>query len=117
MAKETTEIMYDNEEDIFSLWTGKVSDVSIEIGDFIVDVDNNGYITGLEIINASKNLEISPNIIENIEKASLSVIYKPGYVYLSIKVKLKDRDEAVRIPLTLDLGHKNVEKKQVVFSR
>ena len=77
MAKDITEITYDRQEDILSLWSGKESQVSIEVGDFIVDVDNKGHVTGLEIMNASDNLEVSPEIIGHVEKASLSVLYKP----------------------------------------
>lgn len=109
--------MYEENEDILSFWRGNPSNVSIEIGDFIIDVDNRGYIAGLEILHASGNLNIENKILKQIEKASMSVMYKPNYVYIMLKVRLKGREKDISIPLTLNLGHKNIEKEEIVFEK
>jgi uncharacterized protein YuzE len=115
MAKSNTEIKYDGSEDILSFWKGESSQVSIEIGDFIVDINSGGYVVGFEIINASENLDINSEFLENIEEASMAVVYKPNYVYITLRVKLKGQNKDISIPLTIDLGHKKVEKEVVVF--
>jgi uncharacterized protein YuzE len=117
MAKSIAEIKYDAEEDILSFWKGNPSQSSIEIGDFIIDIDSKGFVSGLEILNVSENLEMSREILGNIENASMAVVYKPGYVYILIRVKLKGKDKNISIPLTVDLGHKKVKREEIVFVR
>ena len=117
MAEINAEIRYEKDEDIFSLWKGIPSQASIEIGDFIVDVDSRGFVAGLEILNASENLNLSSEMLEKISSASMSVLYKPNYVYVMLSVKLEGKDKEISIPLTIDLGHKKTEKEQVVFSK
>ena len=117
MAKNNTKIIYEENEDILSLWRGRPSKASIEIGDFIIDIDSYGYVSGLEILNVSENLDIQPNFLEKIENISMSVLYKPNYVYIMLKVKLIDKEKEISIPLTINLGHKKVEKEQIIFSK
>ncbi len=116
MAKGNTEIRYDENEDILSFWRGEPSQASIEIGDFIIDIDSKGHVVGFEIINASENLDVNPEFLDNLGQASMSVVYKPNYVYITLKVKLKGQDKDISIPLTVDLGHKNVEKETIIFN-
>jgi len=116
MAKINTEITYEKDEDILSLWRGKSSRASIEIGDFIIDVDGEGYVSGLEILNASENLNINSEDLNKIETASMSVIYKPNYVTIVISFRIEGKEKGISIPLTVDLGHKTMEREQIVFS-
>ena len=117
MAKKNTKITYDKTYDIISFWNGKASQVSIEVGDFIVDIDSNGFFVGLEVMNASQNLQIDSEILAKIEKAEMSILYKPKYVYIMIKIKIAGKEKDISIPLTLDLGHKKVSREQVLLSR
>ena len=117
MAKDNTKITYEENEDILSLWRGKPSKASIEVGDFIVDIDSQGYISGLEILNASENMKLKPFVLSKIEKASMSVLYRQNYVSIFLSFKIEGRENNVSIPLTINLGHKKTEKEQVVFSR
>jgi len=70
----------------------------------------------LEILNTSENLNLGGEILEKIEKASLSVLYKPNYVYILLKIKFLDKERDVSIPLTIDLGHKKIEREEIVLS-
>ena len=47
MAKTNTKIVYDEEEDILSLSKNRKVKASIDIGDFIIDIDHKGYVTGI----------------------------------------------------------------------
>ena len=115
MAKINTEIKYEKELDILSLWRGKASAGAVEIGDFIIDITSDGYVARLEIIQASENLNIKPELLKNIEKAAMSVVYKPNNVLIMISMTFKGKEKEVSIPLAINLGHKKQEKERVVL--
>ncbi|MFQ5531469.1 MAG: DUF2283 domain-containing protein [Candidatus Nanoarchaeia archaeon] len=117
MAKINTKIIYEDNEDILYLSEGKLARASIEIGDFVIDVDSKGYIIAIEILNASQNLKVSPKVFSEINKASMSVVYKPNYLYIMLIFNFKEKEKDVAIPLTIDLGHKKVQKQEVIFAK
>ncbi len=117
MAKSDTKIIYYKEEDILYLSRGRASQASIEVGDFVIDVDFNGFISAIEILNASENLGISSESLEKISSASMIVSYKPNYLFIVLAIKLPERDKDIRIPLTIALGHKKVEREETIFIR
>ena len=90
MAKSNSKIAYDKEEDILNLSKGNPSKASIEIGDFILDIDFHGYVSSIEILNASENLNINKEILETIERAQMSVTYKPNYLFIALVFNFKD---------------------------
>ena len=116
MAEINTKLSYDEEEDILTLSKGKKVKASIDIGDFIIDVDLKGFITGLEILDASENLKISPSSLKELQEASMAVTYKPNYVYISLFMKLKGKEKEVTIPLAVDLGHGSLKKESIRFA-
>lgn len=117
MAKSNTKISYDGEEDILYLSRGRASQASIEVGDFVIDVDFNGFVSAIEILNASENLGIPSESLEKMSSASMAVLYKPNYLFIVLAIKLPDKDKDIRIPLTVDLGHKKIEREETVFMR
>lgn len=117
MAESNTKIRYNKEEDILNLSKGNPSQASIEIGDFILDIDFKGFVTAIEILNASENLNINKEMLESIEKANMIVIYKPNYLFVSLIFNFKGVEKDIKIPLTVNLGHNQVQKQEVSFSR
>ena len=117
MAKINTKISYNNEEDILNLSKGNPSQASIEVGDFILDIDFNGFVSSIEVLNASETLGLSKEMLNNIDKACTSVIYKPNYLFIGVIFSIKGADRDIRIPLTIDLGHKQIEKQEICFVR
>lgn len=117
MGESNTKIIYDVEEDIVNFSRGKSSKASIEVGDFIIDIDSSGFISAIEILNASENLNISKEILENIQKIKMSVLYKPNYLFISLILNLKGIEKDIRIPLTVNLGHNKVEREEMIFGR
>ena len=116
MAKRNTKIVYDDEEDILFLSKGRKVKASIDIGDFIIDVDINGFISGIEILNASENLKISEGQLKVLQEASMVVTYKPNYAYIYLVMKFKDKEKDITIPLTVDLGHGSVKTERTNFA-
>ena len=107
---------YDEEEDILSLSRGRKVKASIDIGDFVIDVDHKGFISGIEILNASQNLDISEEQLKSLKQASLRVTYKPNYVYISLIMQFEGKEKDVSIPLTVDLGHGSVTTEKAKFA-
>ncbi len=116
MAKGNAKINYNSEEDILNLSKGNPSKASIEIGDFVIDVDFKGFVSAIEVLNASENLGIKKEILEEVEKARMSIVYKPNYLFVGIVFNFSGIEKDVRIPLTIDLGHSKVEKEETVFA-
>lgn len=107
MAKANLKISYDAEENILVVSRGRKVRASIEVGDFIVDVDVDGFISGIEILNASETLKISEEQLKGLQNVDMLVNYKPHYacIYLMMKFEQKGK-ERITIPLPVDLGHK-----------
>ena len=116
MAESNTKIIYEEQEDILYLSKKRHVKASIEVGDFVIDVDRDGFISGIEILNASENLNLSPEKLSDITNAKMLVTYKPGYVYMVLALAFKDKEKDISIPLTLDLGHRQIERKELVFA-
>ena len=88
MAKQIKAIDYDVENDIFFISNGEKVKVSLDIGDFILDVSHENLICGIEIMDASENLGVSKVILKNIKSMKMSVTYKTNHVYVQIWVLL-----------------------------
>ena len=68
-------IKYDYNEDILYILKREKSIVySIDIMDFIIDLDSNNKVVGLEILNASKNLNISKNQLKEVKEGNISTL-------------------------------------------
>ena len=116
MAEVNTKMIYDDEEDILSLSRGREVKASIDIGDFVIDVEHKGFITGIEILNASKNLNITEKQLKNLEQASMNVTYKPNHVYIFLVMQFENKEKDISIPLTVDLGHGSVTTENAQFA-
>jgi len=115
MAKISTKITYDDEDDILNLSNENPSQASIEIGDFILDIDFKGFVSAIEILNASENLGLNKKILKNLNKAKMDITYKPNYLFVMLVLNSEGLEKEIRIPLTVDLGHKQIEKQEVTF--
>jgi len=116
MAKSNTTMNYDPEEDILWLSRRRKVKASIVIGDFVIDVDHDGFVTGVEINDASKNLSLKEEQLKSLKEASMTVTYKPNYVYISIFMKFEGKEKDINIPLTVDLGHGSLKTESARFA-
>jgi len=118
MAKTIKTIDYDSENDIFFISNGEKVKASIDIGNFILDVSHKNFICGIEIMDASENLGISKNSLEQIRNIKMSVSYRTNHVYVLLIMTFKKDDKEVNIPipLTLDLGHKIPKKEMLTYN-
>ena len=118
MAKQIKTIDYDSENDIFFISDGEKVKTSLDIGDFVLDVNHKNLISGIEIMDASENLGIKKNILKNIKNIKMSVTYKTNHVYVLLMILFKEKGKEVNIPipLTLGLGHKIPQKEMLVYN-
>ena len=118
MARQIKRIDYDSDSDIFSISNGDASKVSIDVGDFILDVSHDNLICGLEIMDASENLGVSKEFLNNIKNMRMSVTYRTNHVHVLLMIVFREGDKEVNIPipLTLDLGHKIPKKEILVYN-
>ena len=117
MAKEIKTIDYDSDNDIFFISDGGKVKASLDVGDFILDVNHDNMISGIEVQDASENLGIDKNVLKNIKSMKMSVTYKTNNVYVLLMISFDDseRDVNVQIPLTLDFGHKVPQKEMLLY--
>ena len=118
MAKKIKTIDYDLENDILFISDGGKVKTSLDIGEFVLDVNHNNLISGIEIMDASENLGIEKEILKNIQNIKMSVTYKTNHVYVLLKIKyeMKGKEINIPIPLTLDLGHKIPRKEMLIYN-
>jgi uncharacterized protein YuzE len=116
MAKSNTKMKYDQEEDILSLSKNIKIKASIDIGDFIIDIDHKGFVVGMEILNASQTIRLTESQLSSLERASMSISYKPNYLLITLLLKLKEKEKDISIPLTIDLGHNSVKIDKMTFA-
>lgn len=70
---------YDSEFDLLYLrrYLGKAVTGSFGVGDFLFDLSNSGDIIGVQIDNASSQINTTPQILKNIKAATFSVMATP----------------------------------------
>jgi len=118
MAKTIKTIDYDEDNDILFISNGEKVKSSLDIGDFVLDVNYDNFICGIEIMDASENIGIKKDILKNVKSMKMSVTYKTNHVYVLLEVIFKKRGKEVNIPipLTLDLGHKTPIREVSVYN-
>lgn len=101
--EKTFEVAYDEIEDILYLGSKEKIKFSIDLalpsGDIVVDVDNNGKISGLEIFNATDFFSKLSKTLKTIKNAQLKMIYSPSYT--SININLITKEDVVKSNLVI----------------
>ncbi|MEK6862166.1 MAG: DUF2283 domain-containing protein [Nanoarchaeota archaeon] len=117
MAKQIKKINYDDENDILFISNGDKVKASIDIGDFVLDVNHNNSICGIEVMDASENLGINKENLKHIPNIKMSVTYNTNHAYILLMITLKkdSKEVNITIPLTIDLGHKQPKKEVLVY--
>ncbi|MBN2518408.1 MAG: DUF2283 domain-containing protein [Candidatus Altiarchaeota archaeon] len=106
MAKENSKdipkgLMYDEEEDILFFTRGKPSKGTLEIWDFIIDIDENGDLTSLELLNASTVLNTKKSLLSSIESAKIRIVSTPNSFYLTFILLMAGMEKEITAPIHL----------------
>ncbi len=118
MAKEIKTIDYDSVNDIFFLSSGEKIKSSLDIGDFVLDINSDNFICGIEIMNASENLGIGKEVLGSIKSMKMSVNYKTNNVYILLVILFEknSKEVNVQIPLSLSLDHKTPQREVLCYN-
>ena len=118
MAKTIKTIDYDLDNDILFLSNGEKVKSSLDVGDFILDVSSDNLSCGIEIMDASENLGIAKEFLNQVQNIKMSVNYKTNNVLVLLMMTFKREGQIVNIPipLTLDLGHKVPKTDILVYN-
>ncbi len=91
MKKEKIEkgkVAYDFEDDIFSARPLKRKyDSSVQMGNFIFDLDKKGRVNGFEILNASKLFGIPKLFLQNMVSGKMSIEVNNKFIRVEINLK------------------------------
>jgi uncharacterized protein YuzE len=100
-AKEAEKsVSYNSEDDILFFTKGKPSKYSIEIADFILDVDNKDSLVGIEILNASQALGIPKRLLASLEYAKVKTEATPNALYVKfLFAAVGQAPQMVQVPL------------------
>ena len=93
---------YDAKEDILFLSRGKKIKDSLDLGNIILDFDQNDNVAGVEILNASKTLSFSKKLLSHIQKAMMKVMYRSSSILIIFKIMALDLTEKVTCPIPLN---------------
>jgi len=95
-AKGKGEMDYDYANDIlFFKVKEREYDRSIELEDVVLDIDKEGYITGIQIFGASNMFNIQKNALQNVQKWEFKVKTEGKVVFVQLMFKMLRRNQVV----------------------
>lgn len=90
------EMDYDYANDIlFFKVKERKYDHSVELDDIILDVDNSGIITGMQIFGASNIFNIEKEALQNIKKWEFSIRTEGKIIYIQLMFEMIKRNKIV----------------------
>lgn len=98
-----TKFEYSRKEDIAVFEYGNYDnyDRSIEVANFILDIDEEGGFLGMEIINASKRLPLTKEELESIEKVETKIFEDNGDKMVTIWIYRENNEmTSLNVPVT-----------------
>ena len=117
MASQIKRISYDFDNDIFSVSSGGSVKFSLDVGDFILDINHKNLVCGIEVMDASENLGVTGEVLKRIKGVKMSVNYQTNHVYVLFMISFANgkKEVNIQVPLTTNLGHKNPKKEVLVY--
>ena len=64
MARQIKTIDYDLDNDIFFISNGDKVKASVDVGDFVLDINHRNLVCGIEIMDASENLGVAKEVLK-----------------------------------------------------
>ena len=87
---------YDIEADALHIYAKDIKYIeSIDLGDIILDIGENGLIKGIEILNASKNFKLNKYDLKHIKKLTAEIKITPDIIKLKITISVLKRNKEV----------------------
>lgn len=93
--EENVIFLYNKTDDVLSIEKKRKDakiKASIDIGDVILDVNTKGNITGIEFLNASKNIGTTKDTLSKIEKIQFSAWQTADYLAIRLIFHLNKKE-------------------------
>ncbi|HIG92696.1 TPA: DUF2283 domain-containing protein [Candidatus Woesearchaeota archaeon] len=95
-AKGKGEMDYDYTEDtLFFKVKERDYDHSIELEDVVLDIDKEGYITGIQIFGASKMFNVDKDTLRNVQKWEFTVRTEGKIIFIQLIFEMLRRNQIV----------------------
>ena len=90
------EVDYDYKQDILFFKTkNREYKKSVELDNVVLDVDKEGFITGIQIFEASKFLDLSKNVLMKIPKWEFRASVEDGIIEIRLIFQVKVRNRII----------------------
>ncbi len=87
---------YDYKHDILFFKTkDREYSKSLELNNIILDTDNEGFITGMQILDASNFLQVKPMILKNIKNFEFNAHNEHGKIEVRLTFQMQIRNKIV----------------------
>jgi len=97
-AEGKGEMDYDYSNDIlFFKIKNREYKKSIELDDLILDIDNEGFVTGLQIFGASKMLRIEKDSLRNVKKWSFEINVEENIITIHLFFEAMKKNKIVEM--------------------
>ena|SRR3989344_8597173 len=95
-AKGKGEMDYDYANDIlFFKVKEREYDLSIELEDVVLDVDKEGYITGIQIFGASQMFNVDKDTLRNVQKWEFKVRTEGKVIFVQLMFEMVRRNQII----------------------
>ncbi len=95
-AKGKGEMNYDYSNDIlFFKVKEREYDRSIELEDVVLDIDKEGYVTGIQIFGASKMFNVEKDALQNVKKWEFKVKTEGKVISVQLMFEMLRRNQVV----------------------
>ncbi len=95
-AKGKGEMDYDYANDIlFFKVKGRDYDHSLELEDIVLDIDKEGFITGVQIFAASKMFSIEKDLLRNVKKWEFKIRTEGNVIFIQLLFEILWRNKVV----------------------
>lgn len=96
-----TKFDYHKEDDIAVFRYGNYDDYerSIEVANFVVDLDGEGRFLGLEVINASRRLPLSKEELDNVRNVETEFFEDDDHKMISICIYYDEHTSQLNVPV------------------
>lgn len=102
-------IEYNLQDDILYFYVDKflskgihTYDSSVDLDGFVIDIDQDNHVIGLEILDASEKLNVSKIVLKFIKDGSLKAIIKKSRIVISLSLQSVMRNKAQTVTLNTE---------------
>lgn len=102
---------YDEHGDVLYVCKKGRTKFSVDLGVFVLDIDDKNRVLGIELLDASQLLRVSPEVLAQIREAEFAVMKRGGYISATIRLRVAQMES-----LSLVVGSPLPQQKMPVLT-